>query len=506
MRKDIVSIIIFTFLLIFYLFSQVDNIYGEYLISKVKKKISMNLENVKLTNLLKALSIQSGLNFICSEAVKERKLTVYLDNVPLREAIDIIFKANGLSYDYYPEANLFVVKEIGKPTVELQTKIYKLKYVRVEGSRIEKEVGNVSESSGSNFSGEEGEVKSKIKEAVKVVLSEYGKVIEEPSTNSLIVVDVPSQFPIIDKVIESLDKPQPKVLIEAEILDVSRTSIDKLGIKWPENLIKLDVTGARMTAFPFFGSKKNVSGNSSTLNIEETPGGWKDVSWSANNFGPSILTVIGAELALKFFESQSDTKLLARPKVLTLSGETAEIKITTDEAIGVKKTESAEGGTIEYTIERAETGTKLRVTPQVNLETGEITLVIEAIQKVALDSGFTTQAFIVGTIKNPEERSTRTVVRLKDGEVLLIGGLIKRNEEKNNYRVPFISHIPILGSLFKEKDKNITERELLVFLTPHIVKEVEYLLPKKSKLKLREQSISLLRKKIITSFLDKFSK
>lgn len=504
MRKDIVSIIIFTFLLIFYLFSQVDNIYGEYLINKVKKKISINLENVKLTNLLKALSIQSGLNFICSEAVKERKLTVYLDNVPLREAIDIIFKANGLSYDYYPEANLFVVKEIGKPTVELQTKIYKLKYVRVEGSRIEKEAGSLSESSNSNSSGEA--VKSKIKEAVEAVLSEYGKVIEEPSTNSLIVVDIPSQFPIIDKIIESLDKPQPKVLIEAEILDVSKTSIDKLGIKWPESLIKLDVTGARMTAFPFWGSKKNVSGNSLTLNVEETPGGWKDVSWSANNFGPSILTVIGAELALKFFESQSDTKLLARPKVLTLSGETAEIKITTDEAIGVKKTESTEGGTIEYTIERTETGTKLRVTPQVNLETEEITLVIEATQKVALDSGFTTQAFIVGTIKNPEERSTRTVVRLKDGEVLLIGGLIRRNEERNNYRVPFISRIPILGSLFKEKDKDVTERELLVFLTPHIVKETEYLLSEKGKLKLREQSISLLRKKIITSFLDKFSK
>jgi len=466
----------------------------------------MNLDKVKLVELLKALSVQSGLNFICTEAIKERELTVYLDNVPLRDAIDIIFEANNLSYDYYPQANLFVVKELGKPSLELKTKVYQLKYIRVEGSRLQEEIkSSLGEEEGEE--GEGGTSKVQIKEAVEGVLSEYGKVIEEPLTNSLVVVDVPSQFPIIDRVIESLDKPQPKVLIEAEILDVSKINIDKLGVNWPEDLIKLDITGARATAFPFWGSKKNSSANLATLEVDTTAGGWKNISWSANNFGPSILTVIGAELALKFLKSQTDTRLLARPKVLTLSGETAEIKITTDEAIGIKKEESEEGGRIEYSIERTETGTRLRVTPQVNPVTKEITLVIETVQRVAKNSGFTTTAaaFVTGTIKNPEERSTRTVVRLKDGEVLLIGGLIRKEEAKDSTKVPFLSDIPFLGALFKGRTKDKNERELLIFITPHIVEEFSSL-PVFKKSKLREQSMSFSRKKTIMSLLDRFSK
>jgi len=217
--------------------------------------------------------------------------------------------------------------------------------------------------------------------------------------------------------------------------------------------------------------------------------------------------VIGAELALKFLKSQADTRLLARPKVLALSGETAEIKITTDEAIGIKKEESEEGGRVEYSIERTETGTKLRVTPQVNLATKEITLVIETVQRVAKNSGFTTTAtaFVTGTVKNPEERSTRTVVRLRDGEVLLIGGLIRREETEDSTKVPFLSDIPFLGGLFKGKTKDRKERELLIFITPRIVEEFSSL-PVYKRSKLREQSMSFSREKMIMSLLDRFSK
>ena len=497
MRK-VVTLIFFVFFLSS-IFCQVDNFYGDYLLSKVKKRISINLEKVRLVDLLKAFSVQSGLNFICTEAIRERTLTVYLDNVPLKEAIDMIFKANNLAYDYYPQANLFVVKELGKPSVELKTKVYRLKYIRVKGSRLQEEI---TSSGGGEGGGGGAKVEVHIKEAVEGVLSEYGKVIEEPSTNSLIVVDVPSRFPMIDKIIESLDKPQSKVLIEAEILDVSKTAIDKLGINWPETLATLNVIGTRVTSFPFGGSKKNVSANSSTLSMDSTYG---TIEWSANNFAPSILTVLGAELALKFLKSQADTKVLARPKVLTLSGETAEIKITTDEAIGITKSED-EQGNVEYTIEREETGTRLRVTPQVN-PSGEITLVIEAVQKVAKDSGFATTAaaFVTGTIKNPEERSTRTVVRLRDGEVLLIGGLIRKETTKSATRVPFISEVPLLGSLFRGGDKNVRERELLIFITPHIVRDFASFSLKEKSVKMREQSIPLSRERIITSFLDKFS-
>ncbi|HIE36506.1 MAG TPA: hypothetical protein EYP89_04645 [Candidatus Omnitrophica bacterium] len=203
--------IIILFFITFYisLYCQ-DNFYGNYLIAGVKKTVSLDLEEANLVDVLKMLSQQTGLNFISTEAVRDRKLTLYLEDIPLKEAINIIFKANNLTYDYYPEASIFVVKEMGKPSIELKTKVYYLKYARVKSSKIQREINTKIEEEGGR-SGEttETEEGKGIKEAVKKVLTEYGKVTEDPLTNSLIVVDVPSQFLIIDELIKKLDIPLP---------------------------------------------------------------------------------------------------------------------------------------------------------------------------------------------------------------------------------------------------------------------------------------------------------
>ncbi len=458
-------------------FSQVDNIYGDYLIAKSKRKISMDLREVSLIDLLKVLSQQSGLNFICTEAVKNRKLSLYIENAPLKEAMNVIFKANNLSYDYYPRANIFIVKELGKPTIELKTKVYKLKYIRVKNSRIQKEIDNLIAKEE-----EEEEEKEGIRAAVEKVLSEYGKVIEEPITNSLIVVDVPSQFPIIDEVIKTLDVAPPKVLIEVEMLDVSKSLVDKLGLEFGEKGLTASFTGgSRTTAFPF---PHRLAGSSKgTLTM-------------------GTLSLANFTATLEFLSKDTSTKFIARPKILTLSNETSEVNLTVNEAIGVSVTETETGSTQE--VEREETGTKLRVTPQVNLETKEITMVVEVFSKEAKDSGISVSG-LVGNLKNPEERGTKSVIRLKDGETLFIGGLIKNDRAETITKIPLLGDIPLLGALFRHRNKSKDEeRELLVFLTPHIVKDGPSLLSFKPLS--REQSTFSQRKKAIELALDQLSK
>ncbi|NQT28710.1 MAG: hypothetical protein HQ570_03845, partial [Candidatus Omnitrophica bacterium] len=117
-----------------------DNIYGDYLLDSFDRKVSLDLEGARLVDVLKMLSQQINLNFISTEAVEERILTLYMEDVPLRQAMDVIFKANNLAYDYYLDSNIFIVKELGKPTLELKTKIYQLKYVRLKSSKMEAEV------------------------------------------------------------------------------------------------------------------------------------------------------------------------------------------------------------------------------------------------------------------------------------------------------------------------------------------------------------------------------
>jgi type II secretory pathway component GspD/PulD (secretin) len=485
MRRSFLFILFFILIFIGSTFSQ-DNIYGDYLISTTHKTISLDLERANLVDVLKMLSQQTGLNFISTEAVRERKITLYMENVPLKEAMDTIFKANNLTYDYYPEANIFVVKEMGKPTIELKAKVYYLKYARVKSSRLEKEIKNkmTEEDSEEETSTEEG-TQDTIKSAVEKVLSEFGKVTEDPITNSLIVVDVPSQFPIIDEVINKLDIPLPRVMIEVEMLDVSKNLIDKLGFKFGTNsvdgLYATYTGGSRTSVFPFPHRLAGTQKGSLTL-------------------GTLDLSSFGA--IMQFLTKDSSTKFLARPKILTLSNETAEVNLTVNEAIGVTTT-TTEGGNTTQEVEREETGTKLRVTPQVNPYTKEITLFVEISNKETKESTLSISGLTSGKLQNPEERGTRSVVRLKDGETLIIGGLIRREKENTVTKVPLLGDLPVIGKFFSFKDKNTQERELLVFLTPHIIKDKTHLA--KTKIFNREQADSLRRESIKVA-LEKFSK
>lgn len=479
--------------------SRGDLFYADYLFLTEQQYVSLDLEEVKLNNVLKMFSQETGLNFVSSEAVRDRSITVYLDRVPFKKAIDIIFRANNLTYEYYPEARMFVVKELGMPERELKTKVYHLRHARVISSFMQTEIEERLQEEG-------GEDRIDIKKAVESVLTDAGKVVANSFNNSLIVTDAPSRFPVIDYIVAELDVPAVKVMIEVEILDVSKGDIDELGVNWPATLAKLNVSGTRWTKFPF--GSRGTSGKGGTWDAEKgtLSDMWEFKNMPAGQFSPSILTVIGADINFDFLKTQADAKFLARPRILTLANHTAEIKIVTDEAIGVSRTRSEDE--ITYEIERTETGTMLRVTPQVELRNRDITLYVEIINKQARDSGFRTgeEGFITGTIKDPEERSTKGTTRLNDGETLLIGGLIREDSVETQSKIPFLSDIPLMGGLFRHKHKDTSERELMIFLTPRIVEDRDSLVGRDRPMTpLRREQPDLSRKDSIGTALERFN-
>ncbi|MFA7677534.1 MAG: secretin N-terminal domain-containing protein, partial [Candidatus Omnitrophota bacterium] len=269
MKKIIVIILCGIFCFWGVSFSQ-DNIYGDYFLNAFNKKVSIDLEAAQLVDVLKMLSQQTNLNFVSTEAIKDRKLTLYMEEVPLKEAMDIVFKANNLAYDYYPESKIFVVKEMGKPDIELKTKVYRLKYARVSSSRMQKEITDLIVDENSDSDNEESDTKSTqgIRKAVEAVLSPVGKVNEDALTNSLIVVDVPSQFPTIDEVIDKLDIAIPRVMIEVEMMDVSKTHLDQIGFNFANGLYARAAGPARSSYFPF--GKSLMKG---TVTNQTTSGG-----------------------------------------------------------------------------------------------------------------------------------------------------------------------------------------------------------------------------------------
>jgi type II secretory pathway component GspD/PulD (secretin) len=433
------------------------------------KTLSMDLQNANLKDVLKIFSIQSGLNFIAAQNVEDRKITLFLDKVPIREGMTKLFEANNLTYEFDENANIYVVKYWGEPQVEVLTKIYKLKNrsvstasVEVEKTTLMASAGVTTQASGTaaNASGDTG-----LRETVKQVLSKEGKITEDKRTNSLIITDIPSRFPVIDELIARLDVPQPMVLLEVEMLDVNKSTMDNLGFDFGDNPVNI--------AF-----NKGFSFNDITASV--TGMGGNGLSFGrGQDFRYSSV--------LDFLRTQQDVKFLARPKILTMNNETAEIGITKDQIMSVKQTTSqpSGGGSSTTTVEfdRATDlkltpegiGIYLRVTPQVNMETGEITMVVNPKSSSAernLDLPNADEAGNITLAYDPEIRMTKSIIKVKDGETIAIGGLIHKENSTKVRKMPILGDVPVLGALFRHKEttKDV-DRELVVFITPRILKD-----------------------------------
>ena len=427
--------LILVFFLLFSIFSFPDSALAsltEDLIAQESwKKISLDLERASLINVLKVFSQQSGLNFIAAQEVADLPVTLYMENVPIRAALDKILDSYELTYELDEGSNIFVVKELIKPEeIKTITRVYTLQYARINSSPLNSE-SSVSTSG------------SSLVDALNDILSSEGRISEDSRTNSLIITDLPMRFEPIEEMIRKLDVPIPQVVIEAEIIDTNKQLLDTLGMQWSGSLYTLTLAGRDGLAFPF----------QSWMNRDEV---------TEITTGSVSVPADSVSATLQLLMTDTDTKVLARPKILTLSNETAEIKITGEEAVGTVTTVDESGNT-NTSAERYEVGVSLRVTPSVNASTGEITMVIEPTVS-------SVEASNLSGYFDPQERSAKATVSVNNGETVIIGGLVRKDISDVRTKMPILGDIPLIGALFRHKSVNDQDRELLVFITPRIVK------------------------------------
>lgn len=448
--------------------SLLDNrlLYPEY-----SRTISMDFKEADLNDVLKIFSQQSGLNFIAAQNIADKKITLFLDKVPVEEALERILTANGLTYEIQSDSNIFIVKAAPPASRDLETRVYPLKFATVLSSKLNQTLsiqdkedsgGSSSDSSDGGSGGGGGGGKAigldanipkdiGIFAAIKAVLTELGTLVEDPRTNSLIITDIPTQFPLIERVLARLDVPVPQILIEVEMLDVSKEVADKMGVKIGES--PLSFTGAQRAHFYPWNQNQLL----------------REGKISEPSYTAGTISAAGLTAALQFLKTNTDTKNLARPRILTLNNETAQIKIATDEAIGIATVTGSADSLSSQSVEaeRVETGVFLTVTPQANLLTNDIVMAISP-RVIQARTGGTFQG---QTFKDPEERGAKTTMRVHDGDTVILGGLLRTDLSDARTKVPIVGNIPILGTAFRHKNRSDTERELIIFLTPHILKE-----------------------------------
>jgi type IV pilus secretin PilQ/predicted competence protein len=444
-------------------------------------RLSMDFQEAQLGDVLKSFSLQTGINVIASAEIAGNPVTVYFEDVEALDALDQILAAGNLVYERPPGSHIYVIRP--KPQEDAPqtlTRVYRLRYGRVSESIFAKaaaafgdatpfeasKAGGESQGSSGVSASDEG---VGIDTVVKELLTEEGQVVVDGRTNSLIVTDVASNFPRLEAAIAALDVPTPQILVDAEIIETTVTKLKDLGFEWgggtEGTLVTYRPSVLSLNSFPLSLFKKESV--ATEFDLAEFDG---TVS-RRQQAGFALLDMTELDGVLQALETDTDTRVLARPKVLTLDNESAVIRLTSDETTGFKVTASGTGSSAQREVEpiRQSTGVIMSVTPQIN-DDGYITMLVEPSVTKTVTSKVTPPADS-GTVRDPKTRSSRTVVRIRSGDTLVVGGLIDRSDEETIRRVPGLSGIPFLGEMFKNVEVNNASSELVVFITPTILRE-----------------------------------
>lgn len=419
----------------------------------VGRKISLDFQDAEITNVLRLIADVSGFNVVVGEDVKG-KVTVKLINVPWDQALEILLKMHGLGQ--VREGNIIRIatlsnlarqedeearaKESKTKAEELMTKIIYVNYAKAKD----------------------------LSEPLKKNLSPRGDITIDDRTNTMILKDIPKNIGVISDLVKTLDTQTPQVLIETRIVEATTSFARALGIQWGAaftNFSKSGVLGISGQSFglgaggaptvPPFGTPPPTFAVNLPAGSVSAPG-LSSFGGLGFTFGRFTGSPFNLDLRLSAAENQGLSKTISAPKITALDNQ--EAKIEQGSSIPFSST-SAQGTQTVF----VDANLTLQVTPHVTQD-GSITMKLR-VSNNEPDFANTTAA---GPPIKKKEAVTNILV--KDGDTTVIGGIVINRKGDTVQSVPWFSKIPIIGWLFKTNTVTDETTELLVFLTPRIVK------------------------------------
>jgi len=437
----------------------------------VSKKISpgnitIDFKDADIKTVLRVLAEKSGVNIVAGQDV-EGYITIRLSNVNWETALEIICKNYG--YAYEKDENIIRITTLENlQQEELTTEVFPLNYAKA----------------------------TEVAESIKEMLTERGKdkIKFDERTNVLIVTDIPTNLYKVRQVIAKLDARTPQVLIEAKIIETTLADDERLGIDWsmkmaaagasrpmtfPFNTIGPKVFGADSQNLlkPFFpmgkGAPAGGAENQGTVPSDDFPASTLTSLTSmplaeVSDFTMGTLDFSQFSLIMEYLKSRRDTEIVSSPRITTLNNKPATILVGIIIAIPTFE-RNPDTGTMEITgYTEKELGIKLFVTPHVN-DVGDI--VVDVIPEVSDLLGYDTLDATRGiTAPRYSVRQAATQVMVRDGDTLMIGGLIKNNVVQYEKKVPFLGDLPGVGKWFFTKtEENKDKTELIIFMTVKIL-------------------------------------
>jgi len=405
--------------------------------------VSLDFQGADLRAVLRTFSEISGLNIVIDPTVNG-SVDVALKDVPWDQALDIILRANKLGYSVDG-----TIVRIAPLTVLADEESQRQKLAEAQALSGELRP----------FTKTLSYAKAEDLQALltKSVLSARGTVQVDPRTNTLIITDLPDRVLNATDLIATLDKAQPQVEIEARIVQVNKNFQRNLGVQWGFNG-RVDPALGNTTnlAFPNSGTLGGAQGGTTgglptAVNLP-VPGATSAVGLQLG----SVNGALNLDVALSALETTGNGRVLSTPRVSTQNNVEAEIKQGTQIPI-----QTVANNTV--TVQFKDAALILKVTPQ-------ITASNTVIMKISLENGQADFTKAVNGIPPINTQSANTSVQVNDGQTTVIGGIYLSTEQYQTDRTPGLGRIPILNWLFKRENALDNSTELLIFITPRIIK------------------------------------
>lgn len=405
--------------------------------------------DVDIRNLLTSIALANNLNIVISDEV-QGNVSVKLSNINAQDMIKIIAENNNYMYQF--KDNVIYISK-GDKDINLYT--VQINYLELD--KIAQTINLMLT----------GNLPDKIDDKDKKT-DINNKVMIDESENTISFYGTLKQYEQIKNFLQEQDKPQKQVSLEAKVTAIQKDAAKDLGVSWewsklpqsPEHEITYDTV--KHTVINEDGSKEEIT---DYLPVDEVTRKWND----DENIPGVIRFGKGVDgypyefyYAAKIDALISDGKanILARPNITTIQGKEAVINIGSEVPV---PTVSTTNSTTTTSIKYREAGIILKCTPRVN-EDGIITVKVHTeVSSPMYVEDMKAYRF--------QKRSADTIVRLKDGQTMVIGGLIGSDEAKQMSKIPFLGDIPILGNLFKHIQKSKSDTEVMIFLTAREVND-----------------------------------
>jgi type II secretory pathway component GspD/PulD (secretin) len=395
----------------------------------LSSKVTINADDAFLPSILTILASESGYNIVTGPGVnREERVSIHLNDVPIDEAMNLVVRAAGLAYEKVGNSFLVAQTKHLKEEVGLTAHVLELQYADAE--------------------------------EVMAMLEDFNAKIEvDKSGNKLLVITSPKVISEIKTVVQAIDKPALQIMLEARIIEVAVEDEEEYGIDWSRlssttTILAEDGIDAATGVGMVVAQQSEVGKVPDAMPFQKIDG--------LNNIGHFGRQLAVFDVTLDWLLKNNKAEVLANTRLATMNNREASLEVV-DVVPYIMQTGGI-GGMV--TVKKEEVGYKLNITPNVNTDGYITTTITPEVSSIFQFIGPAGQE-VPWIIK----RGSTTTIRVKNGESILIAGLMAANANNIQHKVPFLGDIPYIGSIFRHKEMTIKKTDLIIQVTPYIIDE-----------------------------------